>query len=152
MLSDRLYRKTGSMVRARAFVMGPVVLMGGIAYFLGSLVTTPVLAVIFLSLGITLGSVTLVLGPAIIAEIIHPQHHGKAQGIFVAAGSIGGMIGPYVTGVLIEGASNMAGGFHYAFDLTAIILAICGILVWSGIRTRKEKVILELEQGTNLNA
>lgn len=149
MLSDRLYRKTGSMVRSRVFVMGPLVLIGGLAYFLGSLTTTPALAVTFLSLGLTMGSVILVLGPAIIVEIIHPQHHGKAQGVFVAAGSIGGMVGPYVTGVLIQGASNMAGGFHYAFYLMATILTVCGILVWTGIRTRKEKV--NLEALTNLN-
>lgn len=149
MLSDRIYRKTGSMVRSRVFVMGPVVLIGGLAYFLGSLATTPALAVTFLSLGLTMGSVILVLGPAIIVEIIHPQHHGKAQGIFVAAGSIGGMVGPYVTGVMIEGASNMGTGFHYAFYLMALILAVCGALVWMGIRTKKEKV--ELEAVTNLN-
>lgn len=149
LFSDRLYRKTGSMVRSRVFVMGPIVIIGGLSYFLGSLTMIPALAVTFLSLGLTMGAVILVLGPAIIVDIIHPQHHGKAQGIFVAAGSIGGMVGPYVTGVLIQGASNMAGGFHYAFSLMATILTVCGILVWTGIRTRKEKV--NLEAVTNLD-
>ena len=140
-LSDLLYRKTKNIIKSRAFVMGPVVFIGGLSYFLVSLFTNPTLSIIFLSLGLTMGSVILVLGPALIVEIIHPQHHGKAQGIFVAAGSVGGMVGPYITGVLIESASNMSGGFHYGFYLMAAILAICGLLVWTGIRPKKRMLL-----------
>ncbi|WP_394233864.1 MFS transporter [Niallia oryzisoli] len=149
MFSDRLYRKTGSMIKSRVFVMGPVIVTGGLFYLLGSLTSSSTLAVTFLSLGLTLGAVILVLGPTILVEIVQPQHLGKAQGIFVAVGSIGGMVGPYVTGIFIERASTMAAGFHYAFYVMALILGVCGVLVWMGIRSKKEKV--ELEAITNLN-
>ena len=50
--------------------------------------------------------ITLVLGPAILMELVSKKHQGKIQGWFMAFTSLGGIAGPYVTGYLIENASS----------------------------------------------
>ncbi|MFJ7746743.1 MFS transporter [Peribacillus sp. NPDC097295] len=136
-ISDRRYRKTQSFVRARVFVLGPVMLAGAVCYFLGTMVSSNFMAITFLSLGLTFGCITLVQGPAILVDLVSKKHQGKIQGWFMAFTSLGGIAGPYVTGILIENSSNSRTGFHYSFQLCALILLIFGGLVWAAVRPKK---------------
>ena len=136
-ISDRLFRKTKSVVKGRVFVLGPVMLAGAVCYFLGTLVSSNMLAILLLSLGLTFGCITLVLGPAILMELVSKKHQGKIQGWFMAFTSLGGIASPYVTGYLVENASSQAAGFHYAFQLCALVLLVFGGLVWAGVRPQK---------------
>ena len=60
------------------------------------------MAIALLSLGLTFGCITLVLGPAILMELVSKKHQGKIQGWFMAFTSLGGIAGPYVTGYLFK--------------------------------------------------
>ncbi|MGE7602926.1 MFS transporter [Peribacillus sp. NPDC097675] len=141
--SDRLYRKTGSMVQSRVYVMGPIVIGGGLCYSMGAMSNSTVMAVALLTLGLTLGSVILVIGPAMLVDIMLPQHQGKAQGIFIAFASLGGICAPYITGSLVESGSSISSGFHNAFFVMALVLIVCGTLVWAGIRPQKIQAELQ---------
>lgn len=55
--------------------------------------------------------------------------------------SLGGIVGPYITGLLIERSATQAAGFHMAFQLCGIILLICGGLVWLFVRPNKDENI-----------
>ena len=88
------------------FVLGPVMLAGAVCYFFGTMVSSNLLAIALLSLGLAFGVITLVLGPAILMEIVSKEHQGKIQGWFMAFTSLGGIAGPYVTGYLVENASS----------------------------------------------
>ena len=136
-ISDRLFLKTNNFVKARVFVLGPVMLAGAVCYFFGTMVSSNLLAIALLSLGLAFGVITLVLGPAILMEIVSKEHQGKIQGWFMAFTSLGGIAGPYVTGYLVENASSPAVGFHYAFQLCALVLLVFGGLVWAGVRPKK---------------
>ncbi|MGE7762176.1 MFS transporter [Peribacillus sp. NPDC097895] len=136
-ISDRLYRKTKSVVRARVFVLGPVMLAGAVCYFFGTIVSSNFMAITFLSLGLTFGCITLVQGPAILVDLVSKKHQGKIQGWFMAFTSLGGIAGPYVTGFLVENSSNPMTGFHYSFQLCALVLLVFGGLVWVAVRPKK---------------
>ena len=97
-------------------------LAGAVCYFLGTVVSSNMLAIVLLSLGLTFGCITLVLGPAILMELVSKNHQGKIQGWFMAFTSLGGIAGPYITGYLIENASSQGAGFHYSFQLCALVL------------------------------
>ncbi|WP_284037200.1 MFS transporter [Neobacillus sp. 114] len=135
-ISDRIYHKTNSMVKGRIFVLGPVMAAGAVCYFLGTLVSSNILAIALLSLGLTFGCITLVMGPAILVDLVSPRHQGKIQGWFMALTSLGGIAGPYVTGWLIGHSASQAAGFHHAFQVCGLILLVFGGLVWLAVRPK----------------
>ena len=148
-ISDRIFRKTKSVVKGRVFVLTPVLTAGGVFYFLGSFASSNGLAIVLLSLGLTFGVITMVLGPATLIELSPKKHQGKVQGWFMAFTSLGGIIGPYVTGYLVENSSNAATGFQYAFQLCALILLVAGGLGWAAIRPKKVKKIEMMNTAKN---
>jgi MFS family permease len=136
-ISDRLFHKTKSVVKGRVFVLGPVMVAGAASYFTGTLVSSNVMAIALLSLGLTFGCITLVLGPAILMEWVTRKHQGKIQGWFMAITSLGGIVGPYVTGYLVQHSSSQSVGFHYAFQAAGLVLLVFGGLVWMTVRPKK---------------
>ena len=95
-------------------------LAGAVCYFFGTMASSNIMAIALLSLGLTFGCITLVLGPAILMELVSKKHQGKIQGWFMAFTSLGGIAGPYVTGLLIQNSSSPMSGFHYAFQTLCI--------------------------------
>jgi len=146
MISDRLFHKTKSVVKGRVFVLGPVMLAGAVCYFIGSMSNSNLLAIALLSLGLTFGCITLVLGPAILMELVSKRHQGKVQGWFMAITSLGGIAGPYATGYLIEHSSSAAAGFEFAFIMCGAVLLVFGGLVWVLVRPRKSAVSVTTEE------
>lgn len=138
-LSDRIYHKTKNMVKGRVFILGPVMVAGAVSYVVGSLAGSDIAAIVLLSLGLTFGCITLVLGPAILVDLVDKKHQGKIQGWFMAFTSLGGIVGPYVTGILVGNSATQAAGFHYSFQLCGLMLLIFGGLVWLAVRPKKTK-------------
>jgi MFS family permease len=136
-ISDRLFAKTQSVVKGRVFVLGPVMLVGALCYFIGTMFSSNFAAITLLSLGLTFGCITLVLGPAILVELIPKKHNGKIQGWFMAITSLGGIVGPYVTGYLIQHSANPGLGFQHSFQGCALVLLVFGGLVWAAVRPKK---------------
>ncbi|MGG1674844.1 MFS transporter [Neobacillus sp. NRS-1170] len=138
-VSDWLFHKTKSVVKGRVFVLGPVMLAGAVCYTLGTFTSSNIMAIALLSLGLTFGCITLVLGPAILVELVSKKHQGKIQGWFMALTSLGGIVGPYVTGYLVQHSSNPAVGFHHSFQVCGLILLVFGGLVWLAVRPKKSE-------------
>jgi MFS transporter, ACS family, hexuronate transporter len=138
-ISDGIYHKTKSMVKGRIFILGPVLLAAAASYFIGTMVNSNILAIALLSLGLTFGCITLVMGPAILVDLVSSKHQGKVQGWFMAITSLGGIVGPYVTGLLIENSASPAAGFHLAFQVCGFVLLVFGGLVWMAVRPKKLK-------------
>jgi MFS transporter, ACS family, hexuronate transporter len=136
-ISDRIYHKTKSMVKGRIFILGPVLLAAAASYVIGTMVSSTILAIALLSLGLTFGCITLVMGPAILVDLVSPKHQGKVQGWFMAITSLGGIVGPYVTGLLIENSVSPVTGFHLAFQVCGLVLLVFGGLVWMTVRPKK---------------
>jgi MFS family permease len=147
-ISDGIYHKTKSMVKGRIFILGPVLLAAAASYFIGTMVSSNFLAIALLSLGLTFGCITLVMGPAILVDLVSSKHQGKVQGWFMAITSLGGIVGPYVTGLLIENSASPAAGFHLAFQVCGFVLLVFGGLVWMAVRPKKLKNSTEVNNET----
>lgn len=139
-VSDRLYSKTNSIIRSRVFVLGPVMIAGSVCYILGTLVSSDILAVGLLSLGLTFGCITLILGPTLLVNLISKRHQGKIQGWFMAIASLGGIVGPYITGLFVEKSVSAAAGFQYSFFMCAGLLFVFGLTACIGIRPKRNPV------------
>ncbi|WP_179232723.1 MFS transporter [Paenibacillus rigui] len=145
-VSDWLYRKTRNMVRSRVFILGPVLIAAALCYYFGTVVASSTLTVALLSLGLTFGCITLVIGPAILVDIVPAMHQGKAQGVFMAFASLGGVIAPYVTGKLVQVSADQATGFNNAFQLVALILLVIGFFAWVAVRPKERETGALLSQ------
>jgi len=136
-LSDRLYQKTRDVVKSRVFIVGPMVVLAAVCYYLTTVVSSNGIAVGLLCLATALRSIILVLGPAILTDTFAPKHYGKAQGSYTAIYYLAGILAPFVTGIIVQNAANAADGFHNAFHLGSAILLVFGLLLWIGVRPKK---------------
>lgn len=119
MISDYLYRKTGSGRIARAHVIWVSQLFAAIFFLLMSYTHTLTLAIVFLSLGIGFG---LLPQPAFFSVNIDvaKERAGSAQGITSSCLSVAGVIAPVATGWLIDLTGNYSGAFLLLAALTGV--------------------------------
>ena len=71
----------------------------------------PVLVVVVVSLGYGIGSMIFPLLNAAISEICPPAQLAGALGVFLALMSLGGLVAPYLTGVIVDASSSPAEGY-----------------------------------------
>ncbi|GAC1342110.1 MAG: MFS transporter [Acetobacteraceae bacterium] len=118
-LSDAIYRRTGSLLRARR----DLVVFGMVGSFLCSapvlFVTDPVLAA--LSLGGAFFFAELTIGPMwAIPMDIAPNFSGTASGLMNSGSALAAIISPVVFGVVIDATGNWSLPFYGTMGLLAI--------------------------------
>lgn len=138
-ISDRFYLKTKSVRKGRVYVLAPVLIASAAAYILSTMFASNAVTVLLMSLALSFGCITLVLGPAILADLTTKQNQGKIQGSFMAITSLGGIVGPYVVGQFVGLAPSVEAGFNLSFQITAAVLVICGICAILFIRPKMKQ-------------
>lgn len=118
-LSDYLYRKTGSGRLARSHLIWVSQLLAAVFFVLLSYTHTLGLSIFFLSLGLGFG---LMPQPAFFSINIDvaKDRSGTAQGVTSSCLSLAGIIAPMLTGWLIDLTGNYQGAFLLLAGLTGI--------------------------------
>lgn len=130
-LSDKLFRKSGNSRKTRVGVLAPCLILSAILIYLATIIPSVTWVIICLSIGPGLSSVSFVVLATVISDIVPEEHRGMAQGLQVAFATLAGLIGPSITGVIVQAAgNNVLLGFNHAFLLEAGITFIFGILFW----------------------
>ncbi|HJQ48087.1 MAG TPA: MFS transporter [Amycolatopsis sp.] len=127
-LTDRLLRRGVSSRAARGAVGGIAVALGGVALALIPVISSPVVGVALLLIGYGLAaSVQAVANPAIV-ELVPPACRSSVLGVFLAIGYLGGLVAPWLTGVVVDGAPDPATGYGRAFQIFGVALVVTGLL------------------------
>jgi MFS family permease len=118
-LSDLIYRRTGSLVRARR----DLVVVGMVGSFICSapvlFVTDPTLAA--LALGGAFFFAELTIGPMwAIPMDIAPQFSGTAAGLMNSGSALAAIVSPVVFGAIIDATGNWALPFYGTMGLLAV--------------------------------
>ncbi len=118
-ISDYLYRKTGSSRLARAHLIWTSQLLAAFFFVLLSFTDTLALSLVFLSLGLGFG---LMPQPAFFSVNIDvaKDRAGSAQGITSGCLAVAGVIAPIATGWLIDLTGNFQGAFLLLAGLTGV--------------------------------
>lgn len=118
-LSDWLYRKTGSSRLARAHVIWSTQLLAAIFFVLLSFTHTLGMSLVFLSLGLGFG---MMPQPAFFSTNIDvaKERSGSSQGITSSCLSLAGILAPLLTGWLVDLTGNYQGAFLLLAGFTAI--------------------------------
>jgi MFS family permease len=136
--TDVLFKKNKSLIKSYDRVLVTVLLVGAASYAMTTIVSSPVLACIFLGVGLVMNTSLLPLNAAIKTLIIPKNLVGSVTGISLSIASMAGIIGPWITGYLITLAGDdVRSGFN------AGVLVIVSLYIVSAIvllATRKLKI------------
>ncbi|MEZ2661669.1 MFS transporter [Aneurinibacillus aneurinilyticus] len=150
-LSDRLYRKTKDIRKARVNLAGFSMVLSAICLCLGSVVSSSALSILFFTLAPGLGILVLSIGPAVLMDLFSAQNIGKAQGMYIALSNTGSMIAPLAFGYLIQHAATEAMGYHYGFQVASLVMFVIGLLFWIGVRpTKKSHSTIKAEEQVSI--
>ncbi len=122
-LSDWLYRKTGSGRLARAHLIWSSQLLSAAFFVLLGFTDTLGLSILFLSLGLGFGQLPQ---PAFFSVNIDiaKERAGSAQGVTSSCLSLAGIIAPLMTGWLIDYTGNYKGAFLLLAGLTSLAVIV----------------------------
>jgi MFS family permease len=151
MLSDRLYRKTGNIRKARVNLAGLMMMLSAICLYLAINVDSVTMSIVFFTLAPGFAYVILSLAPAILMEFFSPENIGKAQGAFIAFASIASIIAPLVFGYFIQHSLNEAIGYHYAFGFSSLGMLIIGTVFWLGVHPTNQRSVIN-ESGEQMSS
>ncbi|MBD3107252.1 MFS transporter [Bacillus sp. AGMB 02131] len=136
--TDFLFKKNKSLIKSYDRVLVTVLLIGSVAYAMTTIVSSPLLACIFLGIGLVMNTTLLPLNTAIKTMIIPKNLVGSVTGISLSISSMAGVIGPWITGYLITLAGDdVRSGFNSG------VLIVVGLYVLTAVvllATRKLKI------------
>ncbi|GAA1542674.1 MULTISPECIES: MFS transporter [Brevibacterium] len=128
LLSDRLLARGWSSRFVRIIAPSICVVIGaGILYFLPS-ISSSAGAVAVVAIGYGVGVVVLPLSNAAVSEICPPRQTAGTLGVFLALMAIGGLVGPYATGLIVDAAADPGAGYAAAFQALGVTSAVCALL------------------------
>ena len=120
LLADRWFRRTGKM-RVYVYMLCVVLVLTAIVNY--SAVLVGPLAFSLLLLCMQPNGAAFPLAGTLIANITPPERRGTVQGASIAIATIGGIMGPSMTGPLLQGAGqNLVQGFQTIYLISTVLL------------------------------
>lgn len=123
-VADRMVaRGTRSRV-VRGIVPAVGLLACGLAMSVLPLVAAPALAVAVVSIGYALGVCIFPLLNSGLSEIVPAHQVAGTLGVFLAIQSVGGLVAPFVTGLIVDASATQVEGYARAFQLFGLVAVV----------------------------
>ncbi|MBT2723749.1 MULTISPECIES: MFS transporter [unclassified Bacillus (in: firmicutes)] len=136
--TDFLFKKNKSLIKSYDRVLVTVLLVGATSYAMTTIVSSPVLACIFLGVGLIMNTSLLPLNAAMTTIIIPKNLVGSVTGFTLSISSMAGIIGPWITGYLITLAGDdVRSGFNSGVIIIVSLYVVTAIVL---LATRKLKI------------
>ena len=132
-ISDKIFNITGKLLLSRKIVLVVSLLAAAICVALAGTIKEVVPAVMMMSVSIFFLYITGAIYWAIIQDVVHKSRIGSISGFIHLVGSLSGIIGPIVTGFIVQ----HTGKFDSAFVLAGCVAALGAFLVLFVIRSPK---------------
>lgn len=132
--SDFIYRITGNALLSRRLVLGLCLAGAAVCVAISGNVTTVTSAVTLMSISLFLLYLTGPVYWAVIQDVVHRDKVGSVGGAMHGLANISGIVGPLVTGFIVQ----FTGQYDYAFFLAGGIAIISSILVFFFVKHHKE--------------
>jgi sugar phosphate permease len=127
-VSDRLISRGASSRVLRGVLPGAVLLLCGLALVTLPSIDSPGMAVFVVSVGYGVGACIFPLLNAAVSQICPAQQLAGGLGFFLALMSVGGLVGPYVTGLVVDAASSPAVGYATAFQVFGLVALVGSVI------------------------
>lgn len=126
--SDFIFQKTGSVYKSRVLTLGSIAITCGLLFYFAPLAGSNMMSLVLFSFGVGMGATFFVLMPAILDSFIPAQHRGRLLGTLMFFVTLAGVIGPLVTGFIIESSAGLEAGFLNSFHFLSLLLVVFGSL------------------------
>lgn len=123
-VADRLMTRGVSSRIHRGILPGLGLLVCGAAMLSVPAIDDRRLVVVVISIGYGLGTMVYPLLNAAISEIAPPDKLAGALGLFLALMTTGGLIGPYVSGWIVDHADDATSGYNTVFMLLGALTTV----------------------------
>ncbi|ORM82069.1 hexuronate transporter [Pantoea deleyi] len=134
-ISDKIFNLTSKLLLSRKIVLVVSLLAAAICVALAGTIKEVVPAVMMMSVSIFFLYITGAIYWAIIQDVVHKSRIGSISGFIHLTGSLSGIIGPVVTGFIVQ----HTGKFDSAFVLAGCVAALGAFLVLFVIRSPKTR-------------
>ncbi|MBU2702778.1 ACS family hexuronate transporter-like MFS transporter [Sporomusaceae bacterium BoRhaA] len=124
-ISDLVYKKTGNLMFSRKVVIVVCLLGSALGVSLGGLATSTVSAVLLMSLTIFCQYLTTSNYWAIIQDTVRGENVGGVGGFVHFLSNLAGIVGPALTGILVQSS----GSFTSAFLLAGALAVVAALAV-----------------------
>ncbi|MEN8511500.1 MFS transporter [Burkholderia sp. RS02] len=131
-ISDALYRLTGNLLLSRRIVLVTCLLGAGACVAIAGTVQSTQGAVALMSVSLFFLYVTGAIYWAIVQDVVHPARVGGVSGFLHCMGSLSGVIGPAVTGFIVERSGSFASAFVLAGAIALVGAVLAGVFVRNG--------------------
>lgn len=132
-ISDKIFNITGRLLLSRKIVLVVSLFAAAVCVALAGTVKEVNSAVMMMSISIFFLYITGAIYWAIIQDVVHKSRVGSISGFIHLVGSLSGIIGPIVTGFIVQ----HTGKFDSAFVLAGGVAAVGAFLVLFVIRSPK---------------
>jgi MFS family permease len=142
LISDRLIARGATSRTLRGIVPSVGLLVCGVSMALLPAIGTPAVAVAVVSIGYSFGAAIFPLFNAALSEIVPPRQLAGMLGVYMAVMALGGIYGPYLTGVVVDNAANPAAGYAQAFQILGVMALVGGLAALFWVNPERDKARL----------
>ncbi|WP_378936562.1 MFS transporter [Metabacillus herbersteinensis] len=122
--SDRIYKKTQNIWKARVLLTSICIFLAGVLYFLFTMTTSVPLMTSALILENAFILLLFTLCPQVVNSLL-PERKGLMSGIMMGIATTSGIIGPIIFGKVIQAAgTNSAAGFNITIQALSVLLIL----------------------------
>lgn len=138
-VSDRLIAGGASSRVLRGLLPSVGLLICGAAMATLPYIGTPWIAVAVVSVGYAFGASVFPLFNSAISEIVPPQQLAGTLGVFLAIMSTGGLLGPYLTGLIVDNAASPGDGYALSFQIFGVVALLGGAIAVLAVNPERDK-------------
>lgn len=151
-VADRLMARGARPRIFRSFVPGAALLVCAAGLIIGPTVGAPGFAVVMISIGYGFGTLVYPLLNAAISEICPRDRLAGTLGMFLAIMTCGGLVGPFVAGLIVDHAATQAAGYVLVFQLLGVLTGIGGLCALIFVNPARDAAAISAIQQTRVPA
>jgi predicted MFS family arabinose efflux permease len=137
-VSDKMLSRGARSRVLRGVLPGAGLLVCGLAMVVLPYLEGRTLTIVVVCVGYGIGSIVFPLFNAGLSEICPPRQLVGALGVFLALMSLGGLIAPYLTGVIVDAAASPAEGYANAFQAFGIVAVVASIVALCTVNPERD--------------
>jgi ACS family hexuronate transporter-like MFS transporter len=142
-VSDRILLRTGDAIFARKLVIVGGLVAAAICLFLGTQITSTVMAIVLIALATMLVNATPLACWALLQEMVPGKRMGGVGGYVHLLSNLSGIFGPAITGFIIQ----YGGGYNSSFLLAGAVCITGALALAVFVRGQRGAYAVSAQQG-----
>ena len=151
-ISDRLISRGSTSRMLRGVLPATGLLACGLSLTALPWFAVPWMAVVVVSVGYSFGASIFPLFNSAISEVVPARQLAGTLGVFLALMATGGLVGPYLTGLVVDAAATPGDGYALAFQIFGVLAVVGAVIALLTVNPERDKARLLGASAANRHA